>query len=102
MENADASRTRLFAERKFLPFAYGKSRYLVRVGESCVTVPLRPRIRSSVTSGAAAPVWHTGCPPSVVSQKFISKFQMMAAAEVELKSPFVRLCQRGNFFCGVS
>jgi hypothetical protein len=34
---------------------------------------------------------------SVLSQKFIEKFQTMAAAEVEDKSPFVPLFQRGNF-----
>ena len=28
--------------------------------------------------------------------------KMMALAEVELKSPFVPLCQRGSFLCGIS
>jgi hypothetical protein len=35
--------------------------------------------------------------PVLVSQKFVSKVHTMAAAEVELKSPFVPLFQRGHF-----
>jgi hypothetical protein len=36
----------------------------------------------------------------VVTQKFDEQVQMMAAAEVELKSPFVPLFKGGIFFLG--